>query len=53
MRKWTEEGVAPSILPASSVDTEPILHRNLCPFPKVPVYNGKADWTSAEAFDCA
>lgn len=53
MRVWTEEGLAPEILPAASVDTQPILRRNLCPFPKVPVYNGDADWRSAEAFDCS
>lgn len=53
LRKWTEDGIVPETLAATSVDTDPIIHRDLCLFPHVPVYNGEGDWTSAEAFHCA
>lgn len=43
----------PETLAAASVGSERTIHRNLCAFPRVPVYNGQGDWTSAEAFHCA
>ncbi|ATY60496.1 feruloyl esterase b precursor [Cordyceps militaris] len=53
LRRWTEEDTVPETLAAASVGSERTIHRNLCAFPRVPVYDGQGDWTSAEAFHCA
>ncbi|KAK4934666.1 hypothetical protein LTR10_024130 [Elasticomyces elasticus] len=48
--KWVEEGTAPDVLPASTLDGSQ--HRDLCPWPQVPAYQG-GDTAAAASYECA
>lgn len=48
--RWVEEGVAPDVLPAATLDGSQ--QRNLCPWPKVPAFKG-GDYTQAQSYACA
>ncbi len=50
--KWVEKGVAPDSLPATSVGTNPIIKRTLCPYPKREKYDGVGNLTLGEGFSC-
>ncbi|KAM0326339.1 hypothetical protein ACHAQA_006939 [Verticillium albo-atrum] len=48
--QWVENGVAPDTLTATSVETEPIIQRPLCPFPLKQKYSQSSCGT--EKFSC-
>ncbi|WYZ42469.1 hypothetical protein EsH8_VI_000168 [Colletotrichum jinshuiense] len=49
--QWVESDIAPDTLTATSVDTNPIIQRPLCPFPLKQVYSKSALGTEQE-FSC-
>ncbi|KAI0103911.1 putative feruloyl esterase [Nemania sp. FL0031] len=52
LRNWVENGIAPETLAATSVGTDPIIHRTLCPYPKKQKYDGTGDSVAGEGFSC-
>lgn len=52
LRVWVEDGVAPDVLPATSVGTTPIIQRNLCMYPQQQYYNGTGNSSSINDFYC-
>ena len=55
---WVEHGIAPQTIVATkyvddaAATRQILLQRPLCPYPKVPRYNGTGDKNSAESFTC-
>lgn len=52
MRKWVEQGTTPDTMLATSVDTDVILKRTICPYPKKQYHNGHGNATAGEGFYC-
>ena len=57
LQQWVEQGSAPDRIiatkyPADDQTKPPATTRPLCVFPKVPVYSGSGDTTSASSFNC-
>ena len=51
--EWVENGVAPTSLSASGMDmTWHSVTRDLCPYPKMPVYDGVGDVKAVSSFSC-
>ena len=54
---WVEQGVAPTkVTAAKYVNNKPdegvAFTRPICPYPKVPVYNGRGSVDDADSFEC-
>ena len=57
LEQWVEKGIAPDTLIATKyIEDKPekgvAFTRPLCPFPQVPVYQGRGDTTQASSFIC-
>jgi feruloyl esterase len=50
---WVEQGQAPATLPAATTDSSgAAVTRDLCPFPRLPRYDGHGDPNSAASYHC-
>jgi feruloyl esterase len=50
---WVENGIVPDVLPAAwAGQNETAISRNLCPWPRMPTYNGYGNVMVASSFYC-